>query len=338
MSAREFRRKDLKEDEFVSTTTRVTGWLMQRRRKIGWALLGVVVVGSVIAGVRLYQERREERAAGLLATAMEIYRSPVVDENGPESVPATGVETEEGVVEAGDVPATGPDAAGTGTQPPPPGDPGASDPPDESAPTEPSAGSAADPTAGTSPRSAGTPPPGPESTTAMADEHAATGHRHFASQAAKYRAAREALTPVAEDYDGTAAGKVASFYLGICEAELGNIDAAVNRFEAAAESSQQLVAAMALYRLGTLHLDQGDAEEAAARFARLVGMSGEFFPREQALMARARAQEAAGDLRAALAAYQRVVNEYGESVSAPDARERVEELSSRLGLNPDVEG
>lgn len=330
MTAREFRRKDLKEDEFVSTTTRATQWLMQRRRRIGWALLGVVVIGSLIAGVRMYQERREEQAAAELAAAMEIYRSPVVGEETPAAVASPGAETEEGMVEAGD--ASTPPAEGTA-------------PPDEGTiragqgnGEAPARQAAQDPAAGAPGAGRTSAPVGPDSTTAMADEHAATGHRHFASEEARYRAAREALLPVVEEHGDTASGKLASFYLGICEAELGDVDAAVQRFEAAADGSQQLIAAMALYRLGSLHLDQGDPEAAAGRFDRLVSMSGEFFPREEALMARGRAHEAAGDLRAALAAYQQVVSEYGEAFSASSARERVEELSSRLGLDPDVEG
>lgn len=320
MASREFRRKDLKEDEFVSTATRVTRWLMQRRRRIGWALLGLVLIGSLIAGVRMYQQRQEERAAGLLATAMEIYRSPVVGQESAEGT-ATGVATEEGVTGSAE---TAPGPADTAPGP---------------------AGEEVDPTSPQLPAKEGSPAtapaatgPGPDSTTAMADEHAATGHRHFSSEEAKYGAAREALLPIVDKYGGTASGKVASFYLGICEAELGNVDAAVEQLEAAADSSRQLIASMALYRLGILQLDQGDPEAAAAHFERLVTMSGEFFPREQALMARGRAHEAAGDLRAALASYQQVVSDHGDSFSASNARERLEEISSRLGLDPDVEG
>lgn len=313
MASREFRRKDLKEDEFVSTATRVTRWLMQRRRRIGWALLGLVLIGSLIAGVRMYQQRQEERAAGLLATAMEIYRSPVVGQESAEGT-ATGVATGEGVTGPADT-APGPAVEGGDSTSP-------ELPAKEGAPA-------------TAPAATG---PGPDSTTAMADEHAATGHRHFSSEEAKYGAAREALLPIVDKYGGTASGKVASFYLGICEAELGNVDAAVEHLEAAADSSRQLIASMALYRLGILQLDQGDPEAAAAHFERLVTMSGEFFPREQALMARGRAHEAAGDLRAALASYQQVVSDHGDSFSASNARERLEEISSRLGLDPDVEG
>lgn len=324
MTARALRRKDLKEDEFVSTTTRVTRWLMQRRRRIGWALLGVIVVGSLIAGVMIYQQRREQQAAGLLASAMEIYRSPVVGE---------GAAAESSGPEGGDG-AAAPTAAEPDVETSPGAPEGAIEAGGSSEAVPGEAPTRSPAKTGSSPGSAS----GPDSTTAMADEHTATGHRHFSSQEAKYRAAREALLTVVEDYGGTTSGKVASFYLGICEAELGNVAAAIDRFETAAADSQQLISAMALYRLGNLHLDQGDAEQAAQSFERLGAMSGEFFPRAEALMARGRAHEAAGDLRAALAAYQQVVSEHGESFSASDARQRVEEISSRLGLDPDVEG
>ena len=43
-------------------------------------------------------------------------------------------------------------------------------------------------------------------------------------------------------------------------------------------------------------------------------------------------------MRAALATYQRVLDEFVGSYSAAEARTHVEELSAQLGLDPNVEG
>lgn len=278
MPAAAIRRKDLKHDEFVSGAARLSRWLMQRRRRIGWALLVVVVGISAMAGMYLYRQHQAQKASALLAAALEIYNAPVV-----APVTANG-----GAERQAAEPQSGGTAAGAGA-------------------------------------AVGT------------DEHGPAGHLHYPSEAAKYEAARAALRPIVEDYGRRAAGRMAAFYLGLCEAELGNHDEAVRQLEAAADASQPLIASMALYRLGFLHLEHNEAEQAVGRFEDLLGADGGVFPREEALMGKAKAHEAAGDDRAALAAYQRIVDEYSTSLVATDARARVEELSARLDLNPGAE-
>ena len=54
-------------------------------------------------------------------------------------------------------------------------------------------------------------------------------------------------------------------------------------------------------------------------------------------MAKARAQGDAGDPRAALATYQRVLRDYAGSYSEIEARTHVEEISAQLGLDPNVQ-
>ncbi|MFQ5742933.1 MAG: tol-pal system YbgF family protein, partial [Acidobacteriota bacterium] len=174
--------------------------------------------------------------------------------------------------------------------------------------------------------------------TVPADEHGPTGHRHFASEAERYKAARVELQPIVVDYPNTASGKMAAFYLGLCDVELGNHEAAEESLQRAAGAAQELISSMALYRLGQLHLQENRPQEAVANFDQLLSAGKDFFPPEEALMGKARAHEAGGDPRAALVTYQQVVDEYASSFSAIDARARVEELSAQLGLDADVEG
>lgn len=277
MAAKQYRRKDLKKDEFVSTTTRVLRWLMQRRRRIGWGLLIAIGIASVLAGVWMYRARQEEKAARQLGVALQIYHSP---EEDASTAGASG----------------NPAAAGDGAT---------------------AAGS--------------------RSSAAVSDEHGGAGHRHFETAEARYEAARDALRPIVEQFGGYRSGRVAAFYLGLCEARLGNPEAAIESLERATESSKSLIAATARYRLGQLYLDRGRPDDAVATFEKLVEANTDYFPAGEALMAKARAHEAADDRKAALATYRRVVENHGESVFASEARSRVDELSAQLGLDPDVE-
>lgn len=284
MSSKRLRRKDLKHDEFITATGRVTQWLMDRRRRIGWALLAVVVVVSVVLSVRLVHQRQEQSAAALLAAAMEIYRAPVIPP-APEVVVAPIADQGETVAEED------PGVAGEG-------------------PLE-------------DPLSVPEPP--------------ITGLQ-FASAEEKYRAALERFEPIVDRYPSRPSGRVAAFYAGDCQAQLGNTEAAIAAFTQAAEAGASLVSSMALYRLGQLERGLGNAEGAVAYFDRLLEIPRSLFPRGEALMAKAGAHEEAGDARAALAAYQRVLNDFSDSYVALEARRHVEELSVRLGLDPNVEG
>lgn len=299
MSAKSYRRKDLKHDEFVSKTTRATRWVMQHRRRIGWVLLVVIVVASVLAGVWTYRAGQEQRAATQLAVALQIYRAPV--DVAPTERPDGG--------DAAEAPSTGTPAAA------------ATDP--------------ADAGAGLTETGPEAPAPAP-STAAPSDEHTATDHRHFRSDRARLQAAKEALEPVVSEYGGYPSGKIAAYYLGLVHAELGETDEALAALQRAADSSKPLVVAMARYRLGMLYLEAGRAAEAVETFERLAA-GGSAFPAPEALMAKGKAHEAAGEPREALTAYRRIVDEHAGSAYVADARARADELAARLGLDPAVE-
>ena len=299
MSAKPFRRKDLKHDEFINFSGRVGRWLMERRRRIGWGMLAAAVVLSVVLGVRFYQQSEEQRAAVLLAAAMDVYRAPVVP---PPPVVPVSLED----------PATPPEPAteGNGTE------------------ATQSAEGAAGEAAADSTAAAAEPVAEPQLPTGL----------QFGSEAEKYTAARERFIPIVERYGRRPSGRLAAFYLGICEAELGETDAAAVALGQAADAAEPVIASMALNRLGQLELERGNADAAVTYFDALLTNSGGLFPRDEALMSKARAQQESGDLRAALATYQRVLDEFVGSYSAAEARTHVEELSAQLGLDPNVDG
>ncbi len=313
MSAQRFSRKDLKHDEFVSTTGEITRWLMERRRRIGWGLIAIVVLVSIIAMAQVYQQRQERSASALLAVAMEVYRTPLAEETAPPS----------------DAPPAASDNGGEVA-----GEPGTGDTPEEAAGD--SAAVATDSAGEASPEA-------PEATAdagtgaTPAAEPYAVGRRQFATEAARYEAAREEFAPIVRRYGNTPSGRLASFYLGLCESSLGNEEAAAEALQRAAGASQEIIATVSLYRLGQLQVAEGKLEEAIASFDLLLARDSDAFPADEALMSKARAQEAAGDQRGAMMSYQRVVDDHPESFSAADARSRVEELAAELGLDPNVE-
>ncbi len=321
MSSKPFRRKDLKHDQFITGTGRVTHWLMERRRRIGWGLLAVALVVSVVFSVRFAHQRQEQQAAALLAGAMEIYRAPVVAPAPELPDPLAAI------------PALDPTEATDGASDP------ATPPTSETSQTaaESTAEPAAEATADGSPDAAGEPVAEPAAAAPAVPAPVAIGLQ-FETADEKYRAALERFAPIIERYGDRPSGRVAAYYAGICQAELGDSEAAILSLTQATEASGSLISSMALYRLGQLQLDVGNADAAVGYFEQLVDMEDGLFPREEALMAKARAHREAGDPRAALATYQRVVQDFPNSYSVNEARSHVGEISAQLGVDPDIQG
>ncbi|MEC8943654.1 MAG: tetratricopeptide repeat protein [Acidobacteriota bacterium] len=289
MSAKSIRRKDLKHDELVSLTGRATQWLAGHGRRIGWLLLVLALVVSIVLGVRFAHQRQENRAAELLAAAMEIFRAPVILEP-----PAASVNEDEKSADESAVDIETPEASGTVLD-------------------------------------------GSTNGPVVCVDPAISGLR-FATEAEKCRASLDRLEPIVERYANLPSGRMAAFYSGDCHVRLGSINEAIAAFSQAIEARGSLVSAMALYRLGQLERERDNAEAAVAYFDRLLGVSRNLFPREEALIAKARAYQEGGDARAALTNYQKVVEEFGDSYIAGEARAQISELSVQLGLDPDIEG
>lgn len=176
-----------------------------------------------------------------------------------------------------------------------------------------------------------------ETGAAPADEHSVGGHHHYATANEKFEAAVDAFRPVVDQYGGYPSGRAAAFYLGSALAQLGRTDEAEEALRAGAEADAGLVRAMSLQRLGDLFLEQQRYDEAIAIYDRLVDSPPGGYPVEEALTSKARAHQAAGDLQAAMVAYQRIAEEHEASVYALPAQLRAEELAAQLGVELDAE-
>lgn len=171
-----------------------------------------------------------------------------------------------------------------------------------------------------------------------ADEHGAAGHTHYTSDHAKFDGVVLALQPIIEQYGGFPSGRAAAFYLGNSLARLGRADEAIEALTRAADAASPLLRAMATYRLGELHIAQERYSEAIVILEPLVSRPPVGFPVEEALFAKGRAHEGAGDQRAAMLVYQRISEEHPTSIYSASARTRAEELAATLGISLDTEG
>ena len=159
----------------------------------------------------------------------------------------------------------------------------------------------------------------------------------YDTEEAKLNASIPPLQAVIDAYGTYPSGRAASFYLGAALVRLGRLDAAEANLQDGAQAAASLPRAMSLLRLGELFAQQERYGDAIGVFDQAISDPPQGFPIEEALTAKARTHEAAGNIQQAMLAYQRIVDNHPGSVYAQSARMRAEELSAALGLNPDPE-
>jgi tetratricopeptide (TPR) repeat protein len=77
-------KKQIKEDEFLSTLERAWRWFEGNRRTAQAATAALVAAALLVGGVSFYRARREQRASAAFDAAMAIYETPLASEQqGP---------------------------------------------------------------------------------------------------------------------------------------------------------------------------------------------------------------------------------------------------------------
>jgi tetratricopeptide (TPR) repeat protein len=140
------------------------------------------------------------------------------------------------------------------------------------------------------------------------------------------------FTEVAREHDGTAAGAVAWLEVGNLQTELGRPDEAATSFSAARDAAGGFaIAALASTRLAGLAEDRGDLAAAAEAYEAAAEIAA--YPlRAAALTDAARCWVEAGEVDRALAVYQRVESAFPDEPVAPQIASMIAEL--RLSERP----
>lgn len=165
------------------------------------------------------------------------------------------------------------------------------------------------------PLAPGSPPPQPGS---------------FSSEAARAEAASTQLLEVANAWSGTEAGIAARYQAAGFLAGLGKTADALREFSAVVEAAgrSSIYGRMARLGVAEMQLRAGSYEAAIGAF-REASTSGESdLPVDGILMQLARAYTLAGKPAEAAQTYQRVIDEFPESLYAADARREVESLAA----------
>jgi predicted negative regulator of RcsB-dependent stress response len=109
---------------------------------------------------------------------------------------------------------------------------------------------------------------------------------------AKYEAALREFAVIIQQYPHTKATQYAQIHIGLCEALLGNTDAALKQLHQAARASDKDIASLAQFSLAGELAQTGKLDEAAKIYQSLAGHPTTTVPRATALLALADAYRA----------------------------------------------
>lgn len=147
----------------------------------------------------------------------------------------------------------------------------------------------------------------------------------------RYRAALEAFTGVAEEFSSYEAGRQARYYAGVCEAGLGNFEAAESRLADIGSGRRDLLHYLGLRALASIKVQREDYPGAADIYRSLLDDDQNPLPKDYILYQLARTEERAGNLDQAKQYYDRMVLEFPESQLRGDATSRRDTLAFKLG-------
>lgn len=156
----------------------------------------------------------------------------------------------------------------------------------------------------------------------------APGAETFADPAAKYQAAIKQFTVLEQKYPRMEAAQIALYHIGLCQAQLGQQDAAIQTLKRAAQSSDRGIASLAQFALAGELAKTGKLAEAETMFRGIAEHPTDTVPAATAWLALAGAERETKPAEARTI-YQRVLKSFSSD------SELVEAVKQQMaGLNP----
>ena len=147
----------------------------------------------------------------------------------------------------------------------------------------------------------------------------------FSSEQAKFEAARKEFDALRTEFPRTRSAQLASFYVALCDHQLGKTDAAITTLEELSRASDRNVAAQAQLTLAGFYQQRGRAADAEKLYRQLAENPTVTVPRSLALLELATLQ-AESDPAAARKLFDEIKREFPDTQIAAEVTRRMELL------------
>ncbi|MDQ3047455.1 MAG: tetratricopeptide repeat protein [Bacteroidota bacterium] len=121
------------------------------------------------------------------------------------------------------------------------------------------------------------------------------------------------FSQIVEDYSVTPSGNLAEYYLGICYLKKGQFDAAIEHLQEF-DGKDQVVGPVATGAIGDANMELGKTDEAITYYLKAAEQNGNKFTTPIFLKKAALANEERGNYADAVKLYDRIKNEYAETL------------------------
>jgi TolA-binding protein len=138
------------------------------------------------------------------------------------------------------------------------------------------------------------------------------------------------LSAIADEYSGTAAGKLASLYAGVALMNQGKFADAITKLEAF-NANDQVLQAKAYCLIGDCYVETGKNEDAISYYQKAVNQTPNKFVTPGYMMKLAGAQMEAKKTKEAAETYSEIATKYAASTEAVMAKKYKSRIESELG-------
>jgi tetratricopeptide (TPR) repeat protein len=136
------------------------------------------------------------------------------------------------------------------------------------------------------------------------------------------------LLAISDNYSGTQAGNLATYYAADALYRLGEYDRALGLFQDY-EATEDFIGASALAAQAAIHANRSEFDRAASLYVDAAEQYPNSLTTPKYLMSAGKAYEEAGDYSAAIDAYQRIEDEYPESSFAQQVTRYIARAEAR---------
>lgn len=148
----------------------------------------------------------------------------------------------------------------------------------------------------------------------------------FATSTQKYEKALEELQAVISSHDTRSAGKIATYYAGLCLHQLDRSPEAISQLEPLSQEQTDF-GALALAALGRIYEDSDDLAKATQVYEQLVGRNALTTPGEMLAMHMALLYEQQDKNEEAAKIYEKVIKDFPTSPVSSEAELRLKKIA-----------
>lgn len=137
---------------------------------------------------------------------------------------------------------------------------------------------------------------------------------------------------IVNEYSGTTAGNLASYYLGVCYLNTGEYQLAVEALEQV-DLDDEIVSSLAIGACGDAYVELNQYEEALSKYEDAAENSDNQFTTPMYLKKAAMLYEIKGDFKTATDIYQRIYDDYEMSTEAIDIEKYLYRAKNSIAAN-----